>query len=115
MKNTTVPLLVLIVAMAAILFVSITNKSQQTPPLKNTPTTSYILSDVSAHNSASSCWMVVNKNVYDVTTFINSHPGGSTILQGCGIDATSLFDSISKHRGQATSVLSQYLIGILQS
>ena len=42
---------------------------------------------------AEDCWMIINGNVYDVTGFIAFHPGGNTILQGCGKDATEFFET----------------------
>lgn len=36
---------------------------------------------------------------YDVTQWLERHPGGSVITAGCGIDATALF--YSHHLGQA--------------
>ncbi|PNS20457.1 Cytochrome b2, mitochondrial [Sphaceloma murrayae] len=62
------------------------------PPLnaaKLTPST------VQQHRSADSCWVILYGNVYDVTSFIPSHPGGSKIiLQLAGTDATEEYDPI---------------------
>jgi L-lactate dehydrogenase (cytochrome) len=50
---------------------------------------------VQKHNTASSCWVILYGKVYDVTTFIPSHPGGSKIiLQLGGTDATEEYDPI---------------------
>jgi len=50
---------------------------------------------VAKHTSAESCWVVIHGNVYDVTDFLPSHPGGSRIiLQLAGRDATAEFDPI---------------------
>ena len=47
------------------------------------------MAEVAKHNSASDCWMVISGKVYDVTSFLNSHPGGSgTMLPYCGQEAT---------------------------
>jgi cytochrome b involved in lipid metabolism len=57
------------------------------------------MTDVAKHNSASSCWTVVNGSVYDVTSWINRHPGGAgAILSMCGTDASNAFDD--QHGGQ---------------
>jgi predicted heme/steroid binding protein len=71
----------------------------------------YTLSEVSAHNTASDCWLVISGQVYDVTTFIPIHPGGNAILAYCGEDATSIFDAI--HNPTAFAMLPPYLIGTL--
>ena len=36
--------------------------------------------EVAKHNSQKSCWIVLESNVYDVTTFLSLHPGGAGIL-----------------------------------
>ncbi|KAL4079163.1 FMN-dependent dehydrogenase-domain-containing protein [Scleroderma citrinum] len=51
--------------------------------------------EVAAHNSRESCWIVVHGNVYDVTEFLDEHPGGSKIiLKYAGKDATQEYDPI---------------------
>lgn len=37
-------------------------------------------SEVAKHKSAESCWIVIHDNVYDVTKFLDYHPGGRNIL-----------------------------------
>jgi Cytochrome b5-like Heme/Steroid binding domain len=51
------------------------------------------LAAVQSHNTSSSCWSVINGNVYDLTGWIGQHPGGqSPIKQICGKDGTASFD-----------------------
>lgn len=77
----------------------------------------YTLSDISSHNSKSSCWMVISDEVFDVTNFISKHRGGDRILAGCGIDATDLFTGKSVlgrvHSAMAVKLLSSMKIGTL--
>ncbi|KAG8740090.1 Cytochrome b2, mitochondrial precursor [Ceratobasidium sp. 414] len=48
--------------------------------------------EIRKHNSRDSCWVVVNGEVYDVTGFLNDHPGGvAPILKVAGSDATRVF------------------------
>ncbi|KAI1340061.1 FMN-dependent dehydrogenase-domain-containing protein [Xylariaceae sp. FL0016] len=52
------------------------------------------LSQVREHNSERSCWMAIHGKVYDITAFIQKHPGGRGILlQNAGKDASAAFDS----------------------
>ncbi|KAK7203099.1 FMN-dependent dehydrogenase [Myxozyma melibiosi] len=52
-------------------------------------------SELAAHKSASSCWVVIHGKVYDVTAFLPDHPGGKrSILTRAGKDATADFDAI---------------------
>ncbi|KAI1142808.1 FMN-dependent dehydrogenase-domain-containing protein [Hypoxylon sp. FL0543] len=51
--------------------------------------------EVVKHTTPDSCWVVLYGNVYDVTEFLPSHPGGSKIiLQLAGRDATEEYDPI---------------------
>lgn len=70
---------------------------------------------VKKNNKSTSCWTVVNNKVYNVTNWINQHPGGSSrILALCGKNGTSMFDG--KHSGQSApeNVLASYQIGVLK-
>ncbi|PHH68544.1 hypothetical protein CDD80_7437 [Ophiocordyceps camponoti-rufipedis] len=51
--------------------------------------------EVAKHNTRESCWVVLYGNVYDVTDFLSSHPGGaSIILKLAGRDATDEYDPV---------------------
>lgn len=74
----------------------------------------YTIERVRENNSESSCWSLIDGNVYNLTNWIKSHPGGrSAILGLCGTDGSSAFNA--RHRGQSnpTSTLSGYLLGAL--
>jgi L-lactate dehydrogenase (cytochrome) len=34
------------------------------------------LDDLKQHNTANDCWIAVHSKVWDITHFINEHPGG---------------------------------------
>lgn len=73
----------------------------------------YTPAEVAVHNKIDSCWMVIKNVVYDVTTFLDEHPGGVDImLQSAGTDATEAFESIG-HSDEASDMLVQYKIGVL--
>lgn len=85
-----------------------------------TATVTYTLSEVSQHDTAEDCWMVLDGKVYDFTPFISQgiHPGGAAILEGCGKDGTDLFEtrpmgSGTPHSQGARDLHPQYLIGDL--
>ncbi|KIV89953.1 hypothetical protein, variant [Exophiala mesophila] len=51
--------------------------------------------EVAKHNSKDSCWVIVSGKAYDVTDYLEKHPGGSAIiLQYAGKDATSVYQPI---------------------
>ena len=55
----------------------------------------YTYDEVQQHRSSESCWVVLYGDVYDVTSFLPDHPGGSRIiLQLAGTDATEEYDPI---------------------
>jgi cytochrome b involved in lipid metabolism len=61
---------------------------------------SYTMTQVAAHADASSCWTTIGGGVYDLTSWVNQHPGGrAAILSLCGKDGTSAFEA--QHGGQA--------------
>ncbi len=85
-----------------------------TPPAAPAGPKSYTASQVAEHKSESSCWTIVDGEVYDVSPFMAKHPGGkANILKLCGIDGTSLFEG--KHGGQskAEMKLESLKIGVL--
>ena len=89
-------------------------KPSPTPEPEMTTQTGYTMAKVKENNSASNCWSVINGNVYNLTQWINSHPGGPSVIRGlCGVDGTSSFNG--KHRGQGnpTATLASYLLGPL--
>jgi cytochrome b involved in lipid metabolism len=105
---------------------TVTTNPTQTPPAPNqTPSpapaptpaptvTTFTLAQISVHNTSASCYSAVNGSVYDLTNWINSHPGGSAVIKGmCGVDATAAFNN--QHGGQSKpeNELASFKIGKL--
>lgn len=84
-------------------------------PTNSAPSSGYTLADVSTHNSASSCWLAINNRVYDVTSYLNIHPGGrNRILNDCGQDASVDFNTrggTGGHSSNAQNLLEGFYIG----
>jgi len=74
----------------------------------------YTLEKVKANASAASCWTVIKGNVYDLTKWIGSHPGGeSAIISLCGVDGSASFASQHEGKSKPESRLAGYLLGPL--
>ena len=83
-------------------------------PTPSATTSGYTMAQVSANNSAKSCWAVIEGSVYNLTAWINSHPGGSgAILSLCGTEATSSFKGKHGNQSRPAAQLSGYLLGPL--
>jgi hypothetical protein len=75
----------------------------------------YTSAQIASHNSGSSCWGVVNKNVYDLTSYVSSHPGGASAINAlCGKDATSAFTGQHGGESSPTNVLASFKLGTLR-
>lgn len=95
-------------------------KSTTKPAAKSTPTptpspTSFTVAQVAQHNNGSDCWSIVRGNVYNLTSWISQHPGGSNAILGmCGIDATTAFVDQHGGRSRPESELAAFKIGTLR-
>lgn len=84
------------------------------PTPEITTQSAYTMAKVKENNSAASCWTVVSGNVYDLTQWIKSHPGGSSaILSLCGTDGTASFRAQHRGAGRPESTLAGYLLAPL--
>ncbi|CAM0139326.1 unnamed protein product [Umbelopsis sp. WA50703] len=66
------------------------------------------------HNNSKSAWVIVDEKVYNVTEFMQDHPGGEDlILDHAGTDVTDLMkDKLQhEHSEAAYSLMSEYCIG----
>ncbi|KAJ5450379.1 Ceramide very long chain fatty acid hydroxylase SCS7 [Penicillium daleae] len=74
--------------------------------------------EVESHNNAKSCYITLGRNVYDVTEFVEDHPGGGDlILDYAGRDVEEIMkDEIShEHSEAAYDILTDYHIGFMSS
>ena len=74
----------------------------------------YTMVQISAHKSASSCWSLIDGNVYDLTAWIGQHPGGQQAIKGlCGIDGTAAFHGQHGDAKKQADMLATMKIGVL--
>ncbi|KAK3337659.1 hypothetical protein B0T19DRAFT_455548 [Cercophora scortea] len=73
----------------------------------------YSLAEVQQHNKADDIWIVLHNKVYDVSKYLEDHPGGSAILRDvAGKDATVEFEDVG-HSQEANDELVHFLVGDL--
>lgn len=71
------------------------------------------IQDLSSHNQPDDAWIAIEGTVYDVSSFLQIHPGGAKrLLDSCGGDATAAFAEAG-HSGTARSRLKAFAIGQL--
>uniref|UniRef100_A0A0D6R502 Cytochrome b5 heme-binding domain-containing protein n=1 Tax=Araucaria cunninghamii TaxID=56994 RepID=A0A0D6R502_ARACU len=71
----------------------------------------YAFEDVLPHNNAKDCWLIIGGKVYDVTRFLEDHPGGDDVLlSSTGKDATDDFEDVG-HSATAKAMMEEYYIG----
>ncbi|KAL4811364.1 hypothetical protein BDV18DRAFT_165452 [Aspergillus unguis] len=74
---------------------------------------SYTIEQVKAHCKPDDVWIILHNKVYDVTKYLEDHPGGSAVLiEVAGSDATETFEEIG-HSDEAREQLEPYYVGDL--
>lgn len=74
----------------------------------------YTVAEVKEHNNGKSTWMVIHDKVYDITKFLEEHPGGEEVLlEQAGQDATESFEDVG-HSQDARDLLDDYYMGEIE-
>ncbi|KAM9839248.1 cytochrome b5 isoform 1-T1 [Aulostomus maculatus] len=73
----------------------------------------YRLSEIEDQNTFKSSWIIIHNKVYDVTKFLEEHPGGEEVLrEQAGGDATESFEDVG-HSTDAREMADSMVIGEL--
>ncbi|KAL5226291.1 hypothetical protein ABZP36_014556 [Zizania latifolia] len=71
----------------------------------------FSLEEVAKHNSKDDCWLIIGGKVYNVTKFLEDHPGGDDVLlSSTGKDATDDFEDVG-HSTTARAMMDEYYVG----
>tara|TARA_B100000530_G_scaffold28495_1_gene17380 strand:- start:218 stop:733 length:516 start_codon:yes stop_codon:yes gene_type:complete len=70
--------------------------------------------EVKKHNKVDDLWVIIDKKVYDVTEYVEEHPGGvAAIAKNAGGDASKGFRG-PQHPSRVFDIVEDYLIGVLE-
>ena len=71
--------------------------------------------EIAKHRTKDSCWIVIRDKIYDVTTFLPSHPGGvNIILRSAGGAATKEYESVHSPDIIKEHLPSEAFLGIVE-
>lgn len=71
------------------------------------------LEEISKHHSAEDCWIIIDGQVYDLTSWAKEHPGGNVLTVLAGEDASALVHS--SHFENVIPRLQRFRIGSVQN
>uniref|UniRef100_A0A671MCM8 Cytochrome b5 heme-binding domain-containing protein n=1 Tax=Sinocyclocheilus anshuiensis TaxID=1608454 RepID=A0A671MCM8_9TELE len=93
--------------------ISVKRENQDTDENTDSGVKYYTREEVQAHNMSKDTWLIIHDKVYDITSFMEEHPGGEEVLlEQAGADATESFEDVG-HSTDAREMLQQYYIGEL--
>ncbi|MGJ9425956.1 cytochrome b5 domain-containing protein [Nesterenkonia halotolerans] len=73
------------------------------------------MDQVEENDSPDSCWAVMDGTVYDLTDWIEDHPGGAERIEGlCGTDAAEAFEAQHGGDERPEGQLAEFEIGTLE-
>ncbi|XP_053099126.1 cytochrome b5 [Hemicordylus capensis] len=73
----------------------------------------YTLEEIQKQNHSQSTWIILHHRVYDLTKFLEEHPGGEEVLrEQAGGDATENFEDVG-HSTDARALSETFIIGEL--
>ncbi|KAF9887014.1 hypothetical protein FE257_010630 [Aspergillus nanangensis] len=75
----------------------------------------FTLEQVQKHNTSDDLWIVLHNKVYDISKYLEDHPGGKEVLvEVAGTDATEAFEEVG-HSDEAREQLEPFYVGDLPS
>jgi cytochrome b involved in lipid metabolism len=93
-----------------------TNSTKPTKPTNSTGPINLSTSEIQTHNSRSDCWSIVRGNVYNLTSYVQKHPGGASVIANiCGKDGSGAFTNQHNSQSKPNNVLSGFFLGAVDS
>ena len=106
-------ILIAIIAGGFLLARSLISVQSQPTPQQKQQKRSYSASEVAQHCHRDSLWIILKGKVYDVTPYIEEHPGGNAILRNAGHDSTEGFYG-PQHPERVFDLIDDFFIGDLE-
>ncbi|XP_060206467.1 cytochrome B5-like protein [Lycium barbarum] len=117
MDVTLVTILLGILLAVLIVIPRLLSKSNQpkkvTSNAQNKAVLSYSKAEVALHNKRTDCWIIIKDKVFDVTSYVEEHPGGDAILAHAGDDSTEGFYG-PQHATRVFEMIDDFCIGDLE-
>ena len=80
----------------------------------STPNASLTSEEVLKHATGQDCWSVINGQVYDLTSYVNEHPGGAALISAiCGQDGSAAFSGQHAGASKPANILAAFALGPL--
>jgi cytochrome b involved in lipid metabolism len=77
----------------------------------------FTVQEVARHNTRDDLWLILRlrgqSKVYDVTSYVDEHPGGDAILSNAGGDSTEAFTG-PQHPPRVMDIIDDFCIGKLR-
>ncbi|KAK2028330.1 cytochrome b5 [Colletotrichum zoysiae] len=71
-------------------------------------------SELAKHHDIKDIWVSIRGKVYDITSYVDDHPGGIEVLKDvAGSDSTESFEYVN-HSEDAYRTLQKFEIGVLE-
>ncbi|XP_067686671.1 fatty acid desaturase 2-like [Haliotis asinina] len=75
----------------------------------------FSVEEVTSHNKADDKWLIINGNIYDITTWAKKHPGGAKVISHyAGEDATDAWVAFHKDRESVEKYMKALQIGVVK-
>mmetsp|Transcript_1446 Transcript_1446/g.4297 ORF Transcript_1446/g.4297 Transcript_1446/m.4297 type:complete len:120 (-) Transcript_1446:256-615(-) len=74
---------------------------------------SFTRAEVARHDQPEDAWIIVEGKVYDITGYIDDHPGGAAIMNNLGADNTKAVLHGPQHPETVRDILAMHVIGDL--
>lgn len=84
------------------------------PSLKVSGKHYYTMCEVRRHNNIGSAWIVVGNNIYDATSLLQTHPGGTNCILRCSGGVRDCINDYKFHSRKGQQLFHKYHIGTIK-